>query len=89
MVIGTDRLEMYEFLARRKEVLQGHTKQLLKLCLAFTVGHAIIVQIPTLFSQYFGDEVSDAQKTLGSVDKSEMGLRMSRMKQQANKRNEL
>ena len=26
LVIGSDRLELYEFLARRKEVLSGHNK---------------------------------------------------------------
>ena len=45
-----------------------------------TVIHAVIVQVPTLFSQYFGDEVSDAEKKLGASDNSEIGLKMSRMK---------
>jgi hypothetical protein len=43
LVIGSDRLEFYEFLARRKEVLSGHNKQLIKLMIGITIGHALIV----------------------------------------------
>jgi len=43
LVIGSDRLDFYEFLGRRREVYQGHTRRLLQLCVAFTVGHALIV----------------------------------------------
>ena len=43
LVIGSDRLELYEFLARRKEVLSGHNKQLIKLMIAITIAHALIV----------------------------------------------
>jgi hypothetical protein len=47
VVIGTDRLELYEFLARRKEVLSGHNKQLVKFMIGLTIVHALIVQVPT------------------------------------------
>jgi len=68
LVIGSDRLELYEFLARRKEVLSGHNKQLIKLMIGLTIVHACIVQVPTAFSHYFGDSVSDTEKALGSTD---------------------
>lgn len=80
MLIGTDRLELYEFWARRKEVIVGLNRNWLKLAVAATAIHAVVVQTPTLFSKFFGDEVSDAEKKLGSEDLSEMGLKMSRMK---------
>jgi hypothetical protein len=36
--------------------------------------------VPTYFSQFFGDTVSDTEKALGATDQSEFGLKMSRMK---------
>ena len=79
-VIGSDRLELYEHLAHRRELYLNKCKQLAKFMIGVTVLHAIIVEVPTQFSQYFGDGVSDAEKALGSSDKSEIGLKMSRMK---------
>ena len=43
LIIGSDRLELYEFLARRKEVLNGFNKNWLKLAFAATLVHAVIV----------------------------------------------
>ena len=88
MVIGSDRLELYEFLAHRREVLTNHNRGWMKLAVGATFVHAMLVQVPTLFSKFFGDEVTDLEKKLGSEDQSEMGLKMSRMKQNT-KRNEL
>lgn len=79
-VIGSDRLELYEFLAHRRESFLNKNKQLVKFMIGVTAVHAVLVQVPTLFSQYFGDEVSNAEKKLGASDKSEIGLKMSRMK---------
>ena len=58
LVIGSDRLELYEFLARKKEVINGFNKNWLKVAFAATLVHAVVVQVPTWFSKYFGDEVS-------------------------------
>ena len=88
MIIGTDRLELYEFMAHRREVITNHNRNWLKVVVASTFLHAVVVQVPTLFSKFFGDEVSTLEKQMGSVDKSEIGLKMSRMKQNT-KRNEL
>mgnify|MGYP000011482323 CR=1 FL=1 len=88
MVIGSDRLELYEFLAHRKEVLTNHNRGWMKVAFAATFIHGMLVQVPTLFSKFFGDEVSVLEKKMGSEDKSEIGLKMSRMKQNT-KRNEL
>ena len=88
MLIGTDRLELYEFFARRKEVLTGLNKNWFKLAVGATAAHAVIVQVPTLFSKFFGDEVSNVEKKLGAEDQSEIGLKMSRMKS-VNQRKEL
>ena len=43
MVLGSDRMELYEFMARRREVLIGHNKQLVKLMLGITFAHALLV----------------------------------------------
>ena len=43
MLIGTDRLELYEFFARRKEVLTGLNKNWFKLAVGATAAHAVIV----------------------------------------------
>jgi hypothetical protein len=80
MVIGTDRLELYEFHARRREVLINNNRQLLKVALAATVAHALVVRLPTLFSRFFGDEVSTIEMKAGARDESEVGLRMYRAK---------
>ena len=61
MLIGTDRLELYEYFARRREVLININRNWLKLALAATLAHAVLVQVPTLFSRFFGDEVSAAE----------------------------
>ncbi len=43
LIIGSDRLELYEFLARRREVINGFNKNWLKLAFAVTLIHAVIV----------------------------------------------
>ena len=43
LVIGSDRLELYEHFARRKEVMFGFNRNWLKLALAATLMHALIV----------------------------------------------
>ena len=68
LVIGSDRLELYEHFARKKEVIFGFNKNWLKLAFAATLLHAVIVQIPTWFSRFFGDQVTDVEKSLGSKD---------------------
>jgi len=80
MVIGTDRLELYEHLGRRREILQGQSRTWIKLCIGITAAHALIVQVPTMFSRFFGDSVSNTEKLLGAEDQSEIGLKMQRMK---------
>lgn len=43
LIIGSDRLELYEFLARKKEVMIGINKNWLKIALAATLLHAVAV----------------------------------------------
>ena len=68
MVIGSDRLELYEFFARRKETWNLQNRDLAKACIAVTLGHFMLVRIPELFSHYFGDEISETTKALGAKD---------------------
>ena len=80
LVIGTDRLELYEYLSRTKETFSAKNYKLLRLCMAITVLHLVVVQIPTQFSRFFGDEVSSAEIKLGAKDQSDIGKKMTRMK---------
>lgn len=66
MVIGSDRLELYEFFGRRKEVYSIKIRQLIKISAGITFAHAIMVQVPTLMSRFFGDDVSNAAVKLGA-----------------------
>ena len=68
MIIGTDRLELYEFMAHRREVYISQNRNWMKVAFAATFLHAVVVQVPTLFSKFFGDEVSTLEKKLGSED---------------------
>lgn len=43
MLIGTSRMELYEHLARRREVLDGLNKNWFKLALGATIAHALII----------------------------------------------
>ena len=58
LLIGTDRLEFYEFLGRRRETLGLQNQNWIKFCVALTFMHFLIVRVPTIFSKHFGDEVS-------------------------------
>ena len=58
LIIGSDRMDLYEFFGRRREVMRGQAKTLVWLSIGITLSHAVIVQVPTLFSRYFGDSIS-------------------------------
>ena len=83
MVIGTDRMELYDFLVKKKTVYNNANTRLLKLIFAVTAGHFLLVRVPTLFSRFFGDELSVVEQALGSEDQSESGLKLQRMKAQS------
>ncbi len=59
LVIGSDRLELYEYFGRKREVYGIYNRNWLKFCVAITALHFVIVEVPTIFSSYFGDEVSE------------------------------
>jgi hypothetical protein len=80
LVIGSDRLDFYDFLGRRKEQFSLQNRNWLKFCVALTFGHFMLVRVPTLFSQYFGDEVGVVAEKMGAEDQSEAALRLQRMK---------
>ena len=68
MVIGSDRLELYEFFGRRKEMWTLQNKNWLKLSIGITALHFTIVRVPELFSRFFGDEVGTVSKSMGAQD---------------------
>jgi len=72
LVIGTDRLELYEFLARRKEVWNLRNRFWFKLSVALTAAHFLVVRVPELFSRFFGDDVGKLSSTLGAQDQSSL-----------------
>ena len=71
LLIGSDRLDFYDFLGRRREHFNLQNRNWLKFCMGLTLAHFLIVRVPTLFSKYFGDEVGVIGQTLGSQDQSE------------------
>ena len=66
LVIGTDRMELHDFFGRRKEMLTLKNRNLLKFCFGLTIAHFLLVRVPTLFSRYFGDNVSELSASLGA-----------------------
>ena len=72
LVIGSDRLELYEFLSRRKEVWNIQNRNWFKLSVALTGAHFLIVRVPELFSRFFGDEVGVLSSSLGAKDQSNL-----------------
>jgi len=72
MIIGSDRLELYEFLARRKEMWGQINRNWLKFSVAITGVHFLLVQVPQLFSRFFGDNVGTVGEKLGAEDQSDV-----------------
>jgi hypothetical protein len=74
MIIGSDRLELYEFFSRRKEVWTIQNKFLINACIALTAAHFMLVRVPEMFSLYFGDEVGKSSASLGAKDQSDLAI---------------
>ena len=71
LVIGSDRLEFYDFLGRRKETMSFSVRNWFKFCIGITAAHFLLVRVPTLFSSYFGDEVGVVSEKLGATNEAE------------------
>ena len=72
MVIGSDRLELYSWLARRKTYWGLQSRMLLNIAMAVTATHFLLVQVPELTSRFFGDKIDPVSKGLGAEDYSDM-----------------
>ena len=70
MVIGSDRMELYEFFGRRKEMWKLQNNNWIKLAMGITGLHFAIVSVPELFSRFFGDEVGTVSRSMGAKDQS-------------------
>ena len=81
MVIGSDRLELYEFLARRKTYWGLQSRMLLNVAMGITAIHFVLVQIPQLSSRFFGDQVDSVSSKLGAEDQSELSERLKQAKE--------
>ena len=68
LIIGSDRLELYEFFARRKETWSLQNRDLAKACIGLTVCHFMLVRVPEMFSHFFGDKISEKTLALGAQD---------------------
>lgn len=82
IVIGSDRLELYEFFGRRKETFQLQNRNWLKFCVVITGLHFLLVRVPSLFSRYFGDEVGEVSSKLGASNESKIGEKIPSQKEQ-------
>ena len=83
LFIGSDRLDFYDFLGRRREHFGLQVRNWMKFCVAITFAHFLLVRVPTMFSHYFGDEVGSLSHKMGAEDKREAAQRIQRMKQAA------
>ena len=82
MVIGSDRLELYEWLARRKTYWGLQSRMLLNVALGVTAFHFLLVQVPQLTSRFFGDTVDPvSQGVFGAEDQSEMAAKIRQAKE--------
>jgi hypothetical protein len=81
LFIGSDRMDYYDFLGRRREHYGMQSRNWLKLCVGITAAHFLLVRVPTMFSMYFGDEVGKISEKLGATDESETALQLQRLKQ--------
>lgn len=68
LVIGSDRLELYDFFKKRKELWNQQSKNWLKLSAGLTALHFVTVRVPELFSRYFGDEIGTIGQKMGAED---------------------
>jgi hypothetical protein len=59
MIIGSDRMELYEYFGRRTETRGIANRNWLKFAFGCTALHFLIVRVPSLFSRYFGDDVGE------------------------------
>lgn len=57
-VIGSDRMELFEYWGRKTETRGMTNRNWLKFAVGCTALHFLVVRVPSLFSMYFGDEVS-------------------------------
>lgn len=71
LIIGSDRMELYEYFGRLNEVRAQTNKNLLKFGVVVTGLHFLTVQVPSLFSKFFGDDVGSVSRRLGSEDQSQ------------------
>ncbi len=76
LLIGSDRLDFYDFLGRRREQFGMQNRNWLKFCVGLTAAHFLLVRVPTLFAKYFGDEVGEISGKLGATDQSETALKI-------------
>ncbi len=88
LVIGSDRNAFYDFMGRQKEQHYLRIRNLMKFGMAVTFAHFIVVQVPSLFSVYFGDSVNPLVQKLGAEDYSERAHQIQVMKE-ASRRKEL
>ena len=86
MVIGSDRLELYAFLERRKIYWGLQSRMLLNFAMAITAAHFILVGVPQLSSRYFGDKVDTISKSLGAEDQSQLANKIKLAKENVRQR---
>ena len=60
LVIGSDKQELMEFMGRKREHWLMNVRNFVKLAIALTCLHVLLVRIPYSFESWFGDEAKVA-----------------------------
>ena len=88
MVIGSDRIELYSYLGKRKIYWGLQSRLLLNFALAITAGHFLLVGVPQLTSRFFGDKLGTVSKSLGAEDQSQVAEKFKQAKENIRQRNQ-
>lgn len=62
MVIGSDKTELFEFIGRKREHCYMNIRNFIKLSVAVTLVHVLLVRIPGSFESWFGDKLTPEVK---------------------------
>ena len=89
LVIGSDRMTLWDFFGRRKETFSLQNRNWVKVIVAVTALHFLFARIPSMFSKYFGDDVGSVSKFLGARNSNPQEDTIPYMKEVRTKRKEL
>lgn len=71
MIIGSDKTELMEFLGRKREHWYMNIRNFIKLAVGVTFLHVLLIRVPYIFENWFGDNFKPDQKDKQQEDKFE------------------